>query len=68
MRRREFVTFLGSAALAWPLAAPAQQPAVPVIGILSSLSSSNITSRMPPFRQGLKESGYTEGTPSRNRG
>jgi putative ABC transport system substrate-binding protein len=59
--RRHFISAIGSAAAWWPLAAHAQQPAVPVIGILSSLSSSNITSRMPPFRQGLKESGYTEG-------
>jgi putative ABC transport system substrate-binding protein len=59
--RRHFISAIGSTAAWWPLAARAQQPAVPVIGFLSSLSSSNITSRMPPFRQGLKESGYTEG-------
>ena len=61
MRRRDFFKATVVSAVGWPLAARAQQPAVPVIGILSSLSSSNITSRMPPFRQGLKESGYTEG-------
>ena len=59
--RRHFISAIGSTAAWWPLAARAQQPAMPVIGILSSLSSSNITSRLPPFRQGLKESGYTEG-------
>ena len=51
---------IGGAIVAWPLAARAQ-PAVPVIGFLSSLSSSYITSRMPPFRQGLNELGYVEG-------
>jgi putative tryptophan/tyrosine transport system substrate-binding protein len=59
--RRQFISALGGTAVAWPLSALAQRPAMPVIGILSSLSSRNINSRMPPFRQGLKESGYTEG-------
>jgi ABC-type uncharacterized transport system substrate-binding protein len=59
MRRREFI--LGGIALACPIAARGQQSAMPVIGILSSLSSSYVASRMPAFRQGLNETGYVEG-------
>jgi putative ABC transport system substrate-binding protein len=60
MRRREFISLLGAAG-AWPLAARAEQPAVPVIGILGATPALTGEKRMMVFRQGLGESGFIEG-------
>src|SRR5260221_232690 len=60
MRRREFISVIGSAAAAWSAVARAQQPSVPVIGYLGSGSRDSEAFRLIPFQQGLKEAGYVE--------
>ena len=61
MRRREFITLVGGAAAVWPLAARAQQAAVPVVGVLSAEWPNLFSDRLRAFHDGLRETGYVEG-------
>ena len=61
MKRREFITLLGGAAAAWPAAAPAQQPAMPLMGVMSPLSIATASRNIAALRNRLRELGYSEG-------
>jgi putative ABC transport system substrate-binding protein len=61
MRRRDFIKVVAGSAMTWPLAARAQQPALPVVGFLGTTTADDFADRVAAFREGLKEVGYVEG-------
>jgi putative tryptophan/tyrosine transport system substrate-binding protein len=61
MRRRDFITLLGSGAATWPLSARAQQPTMPVVGFVSGRSADTSVREVAAFRKGFNETGYVEG-------
>ena len=61
LKRREFISLVGAVAATWPLAARAQQPAMPVIGLLDQRSPEALADRLRGFREGLRDAGLVEG-------
>src|SRR5262249_61367672 len=61
LKRREFITLLGGGAAAWPLAAHAQRPSIPVIGFLDATTAADTIYRVSAFRDGLREAGVIDG-------